>query len=58
MEEEANNMANVLAACMTSHRAPTDVVAFLPRTIRNWNSISKDTVEATTVDTFVSRASH
>ena len=33
--------------------------SFLPRTIWDWNSRSKDAVEATTVDTFtVSRASH
>ena len=32
--------------------------SFLPRTIRDWNSLSIDAVEATTVDTFVSRASH
>ena len=30
----------------------------LPRIIRDWNSLSKDAVEATTVDSFVSRASH
>ena len=32
--------------------------SFLPCTIRDWNSLSIDAVEATTVDTFVSRASH
>ena len=32
--------------------------SFLPRTIRDWNSLSIVTVEATTVDTFVSCASH
>ena len=32
--------------------------SFLPRTIRDWNSLSIDAVEVTTVDTFVSRASH
>ena len=32
--------------------------SFLPRTIRDWNSLSIDAVEATTVDTFVSLASH
>ena len=32
--------------------------SFLPRTIRDWNSLPKDAVEATTVDIFVSRASH
>ena len=32
--------------------------SFLPRTIRDWNSLSTDAVEATTVDTFVSHASH
>ena len=31
--------------------------SFLPCTIRDWNSLSIDAVEATTVDTFVSRAS-
>ena len=32
--------------------------SFLPRTIRDWNSLSIDTLEALTVDTFVSHASH
>ena len=31
--------------------------SFLPRTIRDWNDLSQDTVEANTIDTFVSRAS-
>ena len=32
--------------------------SFLPRTIRDWNSLSIDAVEAMSVDNFVSRASH
>ena len=32
--------------------------SFLPHTIRDWNSLSIDAVEGTTVDTFGSRASH
>ena len=32
--------------------------SFLPCTIRDWNSLSKDAVEAMTVDTFLSRASY
>ena len=31
--------------------------SFLPRTIRDWNDLSQDTVEAKTIDTFLSRAS-
>ena len=38
--------------------SPPEMVPFLPLTIRDWNSLSKDAVEAKTVDTFVSRASH
>ena len=32
--------------------------SFSPRTIRDWNSVTLQGVEATTGDTFVSRASH
>ena len=32
--------------------------SFLPCTIRDWNSLSTDAVEVTTVDNFVSRASN
>ncbi len=32
--------------------------SFLPRTVRDWNALPREAVEATTVDTFVSRASH
>ncbi|XP_076439270.1 uncharacterized protein LOC143278120 [Babylonia areolata] len=31
--------------------------AFLPRTIKDWNKLPQDVVEAKTIDTFVSRAS-
>ena len=31
--------------------------SFLPRTIKEWNTLSQQTVEASTIDTFVSRAS-
>ena len=43
-----------LIATRTQYRGDS----FLSRTIRDWNSLSKNAVEATTVDTFVSRASH
>ena len=39
--------------CRTQYRQQ----AFLPRTIRDWNELPQDAVEAKTIDTFVSRAS-
>ena len=30
---------------------------FLPRTIRDWNDLPQEVIEAKTIDTFVSRAS-
>ena len=31
--------------------------SFLPRTIRDWNDLPQEVIEAKTIDTFVSRAS-
>ncbi|KAL8595170.1 hypothetical protein ACOMHN_013843 [Nucella lapillus] len=43
-----------LITCRTQYRS----AAFLPSTVKDWNSLPAAVVEARTVDTFVSRASH
>ena len=43
-----------LITCRTQYRSS----AFLPKTVKDWNSLPANVVEANTVDTFVSRASH
>ena len=48
---------NSLASIITTRTKDRDV-SFLPTTIRDWNSLSKDAVEVMTVDTFVSHTSH
>lgn len=48
-----HNQQLVVPRCRTLYRQQS----FLPRTIKDWNDLPQDAVEATTVDTFVSRAS-
>ena len=43
--------------CLINTRTQYRGGSFLPRTVRDWNNLPGDTVEATTVDAFVSRAS-
>ena len=54
-KEEATptNMCNQDAAHNTQYQQQL----FLPQTIQDWNTVPQNTVEATIIDTFVSRAS-
>ena len=55
-QDQTSPTVNSLASSLPENSI--EVVPFLPRIIRDWNSLSKDAVEATTVDTFEPRAFH
>ena len=48
-----HNQQFAIPQCRTKYRQQ----AFLPQTIKDWNDLPQDTVEARTIDTFVSRVS-
>ena len=48
-----HNQQFVLPQCRTQYHQNS----FLPRTIKQWNQLPQEVIEANTIDTFVSRAS-
>ena len=52
-QRRGHNYQYVQPRCRTQYQQQP----FLPQTIQDWNKLPQSTVEATTIDTFVSRAS-
>ncbi|KAL8570366.1 hypothetical protein ACOMHN_035784 [Nucella lapillus] len=52
-QRRGHNSQYTLPRCRTQYLQQS----FLPRTIKDWNNLPQSVVEATTIDTFVSRAS-